>query len=375
MHSSGAITGRSCSTSTTADKSERLSAEECETLLSLSSEPEVFRIGKYNSCMEGRTEGSGRAETKFGAPAPPSITTAKKPELTDLENTRVLQRKLVYVVGLSPNISTEETLSGAAFFGQYGRIRKCVVNKNNAYKHGASGYSYGAYVTFENEDEAAKCIAVRYKQAVDGFVYEGRTLKATLGTTKYCLYFLRNAKCPKQDCLFLHYLASEHDSFKREQITNAVVLQPNSSTLTISVVHPDGVTSVFPPIATHRRKSEDSGDESPYLSPQRHMSLDNPLQRPIRKNSRYDFATQAEDEVPPPSELLNYGRLLTDDSTPISELHEATIKPLLADNSPDKEWVRYVVNPRERSKSSAEDTQDSEIYLMRGRSSTTHDVI
>lgn len=375
MSRSAVITGCSSSASTTADESERLRAKECEILLSLSSEPEVFRMGKYNSCMEGRTEGLGRVETKSGASVPPSITTAKKPDLTDLENTRVLQRKLVYVVGLSPTISTEEILSGPAFFGQYGRIRKCVVNKNNPYKHGVSGYSYGAYVTFENEEEAVRCIAVRCKQAVDGFVYDGRTLKATLGTTKYCLYFLRNAKCPKTDCLFLHYLASEHDSYKREQITNAVVLQPNSSTLTISVVHPDGITSVFPSIATHRRKSEDSGDESPFLpSPQRHMSLDNPLQRPIRKNSRYDFATQVEDEVPPPSELLNYGRLLTDDSTPISELHEATIKPLLAENSPDKDWVQHVVNPRERSKSSA-DSQDGEIYLMRGRSSTTHDVI
>ena len=89
----------------------------------------------------------------------PRITTQKKPEMGDLENVRVVQRKLVYVVGLSPSISTEETLTKPAFFGQYGHIKKCVVSKSG-YKHGASSYSFGAYVTFEKEEEAASCIAV-----------------------------------------------------------------------------------------------------------------------------------------------------------------------------------------------------------------------
>lgn len=93
----------------------------------------------------------------------PRISTQKKTDLGDLENVRVVQRKLVYVVGLSPAISTEETLTKPAFFGQYGRIKKCVVNKNSGYKHGASSYSFGAYVTFEREEEAANCIAVREK--------------------------------------------------------------------------------------------------------------------------------------------------------------------------------------------------------------------
>lgn len=118
-------------------------------------------MGKYNNCMEGRTEGFGRAVGRLAPPAPPIITTSSHPDLADLENIRVLQRKLVYIVGLSPAISTEEILSGTAYFGQYGKIKKCVVNKSNAYKHGVSGYSYGVYVTFETEEEAMRCIAVR----------------------------------------------------------------------------------------------------------------------------------------------------------------------------------------------------------------------
>jgi hypothetical protein len=43
---------------------------------------------------------------------------------------RVVQRNLVYVIGLPPAIALEETLRRPEYFGQYGRIvkvRACVV--------------------------------------------------------------------------------------------------------------------------------------------------------------------------------------------------------------------------------------------------------
>ena len=43
------------------------------------------------------------------------------------------------------------------------------------------GPSASAYVTYNSTDAALKCI-----QEVNGMYQEGRTLKATLGTTKYC---------------------------------------------------------------------------------------------------------------------------------------------------------------------------------------------
>ena len=41
---------------------------------------------------------------------------------TKLANTRVVQRNLVYIIGLSPSIAEETVLRSDKFFGQYGKI-------------------------------------------------------------------------------------------------------------------------------------------------------------------------------------------------------------------------------------------------------------
>ncbi|XP_015750886.1 PREDICTED: CCR4-NOT transcription complex subunit 4-like [Acropora digitifera] len=43
-------------------------------------------------------------------------------------------------------------------------------------------------------------------------------LKASLGTTKYCSYFLRNIPCPKTDCMYLHELGDGAGSFTKEEM-------------------------------------------------------------------------------------------------------------------------------------------------------------
>lgn len=35
---------------------------------------------------------------------------------------------------------------------------------------------------------------------------DGRTIKTSLGTTKYCSHFMKNQTCPKPDCMYLHDL-------------------------------------------------------------------------------------------------------------------------------------------------------------------------
>lgn len=150
-----------------------------------------------------------------GCPQCRSLSSPDRNNTSSLAELRILQRCLVYIVGLSPNISHEELLVTPQFLGQYGTIKKCVVNTKSGYKHGTTGFSYGVYVTFERDEEASSCIAVRNSQAVDGFLYDGRVLKASLGTTKYCSFFLRGAKCHKADCVFLHRFAVERDTFKR----------------------------------------------------------------------------------------------------------------------------------------------------------------
>ncbi|QSL66263.1 hypothetical protein MERGE_000640 [Pneumocystis wakefieldiae] len=133
-----------------------------------------------------------------------------------LANVRVVQKNLVYVIGLSPKTANEEllqTLRGHDYFGQYGKIQKIVINKKNASHPNGSG-SLGVYITYYRKDDAAKAIA-----AVDGSLNDGRILRASYGTTKYCSTYLRNQPCPNPNCMYLHEPGEEADSFMREDLS------------------------------------------------------------------------------------------------------------------------------------------------------------
>lgn len=131
-----------------------------------------------------------------------------------LSGMRVIQKNLVYVIGLNPNIPTDElhhTLRTEQFFGQYGKIQKIVINRrNNA--NGNPGI--GVYVTFARKEDAARCIT-----AVDGSLNDGKYLRAAYGTTKYCSSYLRGQSCPNPNCMFLHEPGEEADSYTRQDLS------------------------------------------------------------------------------------------------------------------------------------------------------------
>ncbi|KAG4300919.1 hypothetical protein PCK1_002996 [Pneumocystis canis] len=133
-----------------------------------------------------------------------------------LANMRVVQKNLVYVIGLSPKAANEEllqTLRGHDYFGQYGKIHKIVINKKNTSHPNGSG-SLGVYITYYRKEDAAKAIA-----AVDGSLNDGRILRASYGTTKYCSTYLRNQPCPNPNCMYLHEPGEDADSFTREDLS------------------------------------------------------------------------------------------------------------------------------------------------------------
>lgn len=138
-----------------------------------------------------------------------------------LANVRVVQKNLVYVIGLPSNLATEEILRGQDYFGQFGRINKIVINRrqtnNVAASTNASANSnhptVGVYVTYATKEEATRAI-----NAVDGSMLESRVLRATFGTTKYCSYYLRNIPCQNPNCMYLHEPGEEADSFTKEDL-------------------------------------------------------------------------------------------------------------------------------------------------------------
>jgi CCR4-NOT transcription complex subunit 4 len=183
------------------------------------------------------------------------------PSRKHLVNVRVIQRNLVYVVGIAQNICKEEVLRKIEFFGKYGTIVKLqcslpnnnnnnnnnvnnsssssstssssssaaaaaaaaaqavtgVVESNNNNNNNNNNLAGSAYVTFETDEAALTCI-----QCIDGVPANpdgtGRPLRACHGTTKYCNYFLRNQQCMNPECLYLHVVGSEKDSLTKEQM-------------------------------------------------------------------------------------------------------------------------------------------------------------
>ncbi|KAM9845547.1 CCR4-NOT transcription complex subunit 4 [Aulostomus maculatus] len=140
----------------------------------------------------------------------------KKQKMTEnrkhLASVRVVQKNLVFVVGLSQRLADLEVLKRSEYFGKFGKIHKVVINNSTSYA-GSQGPSASAYVTFIRSEDALRAI-----QCVNNVVVDGRTLKASLGTTKYCSYFLKSTQCPKPDCMYLHELGDEAASFTKEEM-------------------------------------------------------------------------------------------------------------------------------------------------------------
>eukprot|EP00258_Populus_trichocarpa_P042855 XP_024458874.1 uncharacterized protein LOC18100238 isoform X2 [Populus trichocarpa] len=144
-----------------------------------------------------------------------------KPKTSDgrmhLSNVRVIQRNLVYIIGLPLNLADESLLQRKEYFGQYGKVLKVSISRTatGAIQHAANN-SCCVYITYAKEDEAVRCI-----QSVHSFVLEGRSLRACFGTTKYCHAWLKNTPCSIPDCLYLHDFGSEEDSFTKDDLVSA----------------------------------------------------------------------------------------------------------------------------------------------------------
>mmetsp|Transcript_9770 Transcript_9770/g.20271 ORF Transcript_9770/g.20271 Transcript_9770/m.20271 type:complete len:804 (-) Transcript_9770:220-2631(-) len=133
---------------------------------------------------------------------------------TQLANMRVIRRNLVYAVGLPPNMATEDQLRRAEFFGQYGKIAKIVINRSQTTAGGDSRRaSASAYVTLVHKEDTLACIL-----ALDGFYMDGRNIRSSYGTSKYCSAFIKNVRCNNPECTYLHQMGHIEDTFTKQEI-------------------------------------------------------------------------------------------------------------------------------------------------------------
>jgi len=130
-----------------------------------------------------------------------------------LANMRVIRRNLVYAVGLPPPNATEDTLRKPEYFGQYGKVSKIVLNRNHNGNGDPRRASASAYVTFAHKEDALACIL-----ALDGFYLDGRNIRASYGTSKYCSAFIKSVRCNNPDCTYLHGMGDSDDTFTKQEI-------------------------------------------------------------------------------------------------------------------------------------------------------------
>jgi hypothetical protein len=139
---------------------------------------------------------------------------APAPDRSKLAGLRVIQRDLVYVIGIPAEIAHEEQLARHEYFGQYGPIKKIAVNHQIAYAAHQRTPTVSAYVTFCSADDAWECLF-----ALEGFALGGHAMRASFGTTKYCSSFLGGqARCANPDCTYLHAAGDPADSFEKDEI-------------------------------------------------------------------------------------------------------------------------------------------------------------
>lgn len=104
----------------------------------------------FSGGASGSVSGSG-SFSGAGASAGSVLGPGRKFE--DLSEVRVLQRNLLYVVGLPLSAAREEVLRKKEYFGRFGKIVKIAVNRKQI--HTVSNVaSYSAYVTFKRAIDA-----------------------------------------------------------------------------------------------------------------------------------------------------------------------------------------------------------------------------
>ena len=154
--------------------------------------------------------------TSASATAASSAPDAHSKSTSD-NNTRVLQRNLMYVANLPASVAKEELLEDKRYFGKFGKIVKLAITRKTggtgSGSSAAATVSYSAYVTFKRAADCAVAL-----QLCHHTMLQGQVVKCMYGTTKYCPFWLRSVPCTMNRCGYLHALASPEDVVGKEEL-------------------------------------------------------------------------------------------------------------------------------------------------------------
>jgi len=119
---------------------------------------------------------------------------------------RVIQRNLMYVTNMPPAMADQRKAS-SQHFGEFGTVARLVIRTIPASKPHQSPV-VSAYVTYVEEASTALAIS-----QLNGNFVDGKRLRASFGSNKYCNAFIRNEPCTNPRCSYLHQLSGTHECF------------------------------------------------------------------------------------------------------------------------------------------------------------------
>lgn len=130
-------------------------------------------------------------------------------KIEKMSQERILQKNVVYVIGLTNKLAQKDILQNQKYFGQYGNITKILTNKPKTFVKSSLASNdncNSSYIYYSKASEAAMAIL-----AVDNFKVDNTYLKTSFGRTKYCSNYLKGVDCVNKDCFYLHKMADKDD--------------------------------------------------------------------------------------------------------------------------------------------------------------------
>ena len=133
------------------------------------------------------------------------------------QDMRIIQRNVIYIIGVPTAIADETILCTQPYFGQYGQILKVIV-KRDCFTTGEDPEEYSsAYITYSTHFAACLAILSVQSKRIDKF----KNLQASYATTKYCKYYVQRKHCKIKACSYFHVTAPKSEIvYKMESLSN-----------------------------------------------------------------------------------------------------------------------------------------------------------
>ncbi|KAH8739993.1 Not4hp/Mot2p [Cryptosporidium ryanae] len=128
---------------------------------------------------------------------------------SNLEDMRIIQRNLVYVVGLNYSVAKREILSCENMFGRYGKILNMRILPND-------NDTCSAFITYSDELSATKAI----KNTNGKKIFGQNVIRCSFGTNKYCINFIKGINCNNSNCAYVHNIVEPNDCISKSELIN-----------------------------------------------------------------------------------------------------------------------------------------------------------